>query len=80
MSHTMFSSNFLKMSYISLGYTFKPELLRKINLSKLRVYCTVQNPFLWCADDVVDPEQLSTSINTSDVITRNVIFGLNLSF
>lgn len=80
MSHTMFSSNFLKMSYISLGYTFKLELLRKINLSKLRVYCTVQNPFLWCADDVVDPEQLSTSINTSDVITRNVIFGLNLSF
>ena len=80
MSHTMFSTDFLKVSYISLGYTFKPELLRKINLSKLRLYCTVQNPFLWCADDVIDPEQLSTSINTSDVITRNVIFGLNLSF
>ena len=80
MSHTMSSSDFLKVSYISLGYTFKPELLRKINLSKLRLYCTVQNPFLWCADNVVDPEQLSTSINTSDVITRNVIFGLNLSF
>ena len=80
MTHTMFSSNFLKMSYITLGYTFRQTLLKKINISSLRLYATVQNPFIWCADDVVDPEQLSVSINTSDVMTRNVIFGLNLSF
>lgn len=80
MTHTMFSSNFLKMSYITLGYTFRQTLLKKININSLRLYATVQNPFIWCADDVVDPEQLSVSINTSDVMTRNVIFGLNLSF
>ena len=68
------------MSYITLGYTFRQTLLKKINISSLRLYATVQNPFIWCADDVVDPEQLSVSINTSDVMTRNVIFGLNLSF
>ena len=40
----------------------------------------VQNPFIFCAKDVVDPEQLNVSINTSDAMTRNVIFGINLSF
>ncbi len=34
----------------------------------------------FCAKDVVDPEQLNVSINTSDAMTRNVIFGINLSF
>lgn len=30
MTHTMFSSNFLKMSYITLGYTFRQTLLKKL--------------------------------------------------
>ena len=80
MSHTMFSSNFLKISYITLGYTFKPSVLEKMKLGNLRLYATVQNPFIFCAKDVVDPEQLNVSINTSDAMTRNVIFGINLSF
>ena len=80
MSHTMFSSNFLKISYITLGYTFKPSVLEKMKLGNLRLYATVQNPFILCAKDVVDPEQLNVSINTSDAMTRNVIFGINLSF
>lgn len=80
MTHTMFSTDYLKISYITLGYTFNNSWIKKMNLSNLRLYATIQNPFLWCADDVVDPEQISTSINTSDCITRNVLFGLNLSF
>ena len=80
MSHTMFSSNFLKIAYITLGYTFKPSVLEKMKLGNLRLYATVQNPFIFCAKDVVDPEQLNVSINTSDAMTRNVIFGINLSF
>jgi len=80
MTHTMSSTDYLKISYITLGYTFKNNWLNKMKVSSLRLYSTIQNPFLWCADDVVDPEQISTSINTSDCITRNVLFGLNLSF
>ena len=52
----------------------------KMKLGNLRLYATVQNPFIFCAKDVVDPEQLNVSINTSDAMTRNVIFGINLSF
>ncbi len=80
MSHTMSSSNYLKVPYITLGYTFKQSRIDKIGLSKLRFYATVQNPFIFTAKDVVDPEQLSTSIGGTDCITRNVIFGINVSF
>ena len=79
MSHTMFSSNFLKISYITLGYTFKPSVLEKMKLGNLRLYATVQNPFIFCSKVVVDPEQLNVSINTSDAMTRNVIFGINFT-
>lgn len=79
-SHVIFSTDYLKISYITLGYTFRPSILEKLNLDNLRLYATVQNPFIWCAKDVVDPEQVNISINTSDGITRNVIFGLNISF
>ena len=57
--------------------------IRKAEQSKFwmfRAVATVQNPFIFCAKDVVDPEQLNVSINTSDAMTRNVIFGINLSF
>lgn len=80
MSHTMFSSDYFKITHISLGYTFSKSLLKKTFLSNLRVYCTVQNPFIVCADYVVDPEQLSSNISNTDVITRNVLFGVNVSF
>lgn len=80
MSHTMFASNYFKCTHITLGYTFSKGLLSKTFLSNLRVYATVQNPFIFCDKYVVDPEQLSSSISNTDVITRNVMFGLDVSF
>ena len=79
-SHTMASSDYFKVSHISLGYTFDKSLIAKSFLTNLRVYCTVQNPFIICADYVVDPEQLTSSISNTDVRTRNVLFGVNVSF
>lgn len=80
MSHTMFSSDYFKITYISLGYTFDKSLLSKTFLTNLRVYATIQNPFIVCADYVVDPEQLSSSISNTDVLTRNIMFGVNVAF
>ncbi len=79
-THRFASSNFLKVNYITLGYSFKESTLKRVRMSNLRVYATVQNPFLWSAKDVVDPEQLTASINGTDYITRNVIFGVNVGF
>ncbi|WP_321332405.1 TonB-dependent receptor [uncultured Bacteroides sp.] len=80
MSHTFSSTDYLKISYITFGYTLRRSLLDRMNLGNLRLYATVQNPFIFCADNVYDPEQISTSINSTDAMTCNIIFGVNLSF
>ena len=43
-SHIVQKTDFLKVSYITLGYTFKKNLLNRIKMSNLRLYATVQNP------------------------------------
>lgn len=80
MSHTMFASDYFKITHISLGYTFGKELLKKTFFSNLRVYCTIQNPLILCADYVYYPEQMESNASNTDVLTRNVLFGVNVSF
>lgn len=33
-----------------------------------------------CADNVIVPEQLPTNVSSTDLMTRNVMFGVNVSF
>ncbi len=79
-THTFFSSDFLKVGYITLGYTLPKEMLSKFGLSQFRVYGTVQNPFTFTNWPGFDPGQGDLNANVTDFITRNVIFGINLSF
>lgn len=79
-SHRFSSSNFFKINYITLGYTFNRSKLSRARINGLRIYATVQNPLTCSAPFVVDPEQLTASINSTDYITCNWIFGVNLSF
>lgn len=73
-------TDFLKCSYMTLGYTLKKSLIGKFNLNHFRVYATVQNPFLITNFTGFDPEQPQGSLGGSDFITRNFIFGVNVSF
>ena len=79
-SHIVQKTDFLKVSYITLGYTFKKNLLNRIKMSNLRLYVTVQNPFTFTGFSGFDPEQPSEQVSNSDMITCNVLFGLNVSF
>ncbi len=79
-SHVMHSTDFLKVAYATFGYTFRSDLLSKIKMSNLRVYATVQNPYILTNFSGYDPEQPSTGIGSSDAMTRNILFGLNTSF
>ncbi|MCD8165726.1 MAG: hypothetical protein LUE93_06155 [Bacteroides sp.] len=76
----MHSTNFLKVSYITLGYTFRKHLLEKAKIGHLRLYSTVQYPFTFTKFSGFDPEQASAGIGTTDAMTCNLIFGLNVSF
>ena len=41
-----FDASFLKVRTITLGYDFDRKMLQKANIEKLRIYATVQNPFV----------------------------------
>jgi TonB-linked SusC/RagA family outer membrane protein len=46
-SMSYFEGTFIKVRNINLGYTFKPEALKKVGLSSLRLYSSIQNPFIF---------------------------------
>ncbi|WP_352422996.1 SusC/RagA family TonB-linked outer membrane protein [Proteiniphilum sp.] len=50
--------SYLRANLIQLGYTFKPELLRKTGISALRLYGSVNNAFLITSSDYLgyDPD------------------------
>lgn len=79
-SHRLAKLDYLKMNYITLGYTFGKNVLNALNMSNLRAYVTVQNPFVICDKYVFDPEQLTASIAGTDYMTCNVLFGVNVGF
>ena len=79
-THTYFKTDFLKVGFATLGYKLPNAIARKIEFSQLRFYCTVQNPFTFTNYVGFDPGQPGNNINVTDFITRNVIFGINLSF
>ncbi|WP_288205607.1 TonB-dependent receptor [uncultured Parabacteroides sp.] len=70
-------ASYLRVKYITLGYSFSKDLLSHVFLEKLRVYATVQNPFLWTKFRGLDPEG-GAGYNTPSPTTFMV--GLNLSF
>ena len=99
-----FNAGYLKIRAITLGYNFdKLKAVRDLGISRLRLYATVQNPFVFFSpfknESGLDPETNSwanenTSVAYSEYsgkhkmpivgyntpVTRNFIFGLNVTF
>jgi TonB-linked SusC/RagA family outer membrane protein len=48
--------SFVKIKDIQLGYTFSPAILRKVNISKLRLYGQVKNAYTFTKYSGFDPE------------------------
>lgn len=63
--------SFLKLSNVTLGYTFPKAWLKKLGVSKLRLYATGSNLFTWTKYSGFDPE-VSTMGNG---LTPGVDFG-----
>jgi TonB-linked SusC/RagA family outer membrane protein len=75
-----FSGSYLKVRTITLGYNFSSKLIEKTGIDKLRVYFTVQNPFVlfspYHKESGMDPE---TNSYANDGSTSAVPYGGNLS-
>jgi hypothetical protein len=62
-----------------LGYTFKTELLKSLNLKYLRLYANVLNPFVFTEYDGYDPEWASSRFG-GGVSTTTYQIGVNVQF
>lgn len=81
-----FDGTYLKIRTITLGYNFKKQGLEKLGIQKFRLYCTVQNPFVFFSDynkqSGMDPEANSlgnenAAVPLADAYKRILTIGTN---
>jgi TonB-linked SusC/RagA family outer membrane protein len=72
--------SFTKVGYITLGYTLPGTLLDRLNLGSLRIYATVQDPFIMTDYDGWDPENAGRNDWGAAFMSRTYMAGINLSF
>ncbi|WPP51822.1 SusC/RagA family TonB-linked outer membrane protein [Catalinimonas niigatensis] len=88
-SYWIVDGSFIRMKSLTLGYTFSPSLLERINLGSVRAYFNGQNLFTISDTPVFDPENYNGG--ASDASRRGVAhspyptakiysLGLNVSF
>ncbi len=74
-----FDGSYMKVRTITLGYNVNPKWTRKAGIDKVRVYCTVQNPFVlfspYHKESGMDPE---TNSYANDASTSAVAYDNRL--
>ncbi|MCM1336091.1 MAG: SusC/RagA family TonB-linked outer membrane protein, partial [Candidatus Amulumruptor caecigallinarius] len=75
------SSNYVSLNNITLGYNFKPEWVKKMGLSELRIYGVAENVAVWSARKGLDPRQgFTNSTNSTYSPSRCISGGIRLAF
>ncbi len=86
-SRTVEDASYLRLKTVALGYSLPQTVLRKLRITRLRIYAAAQNVLTWTKYSGMDPE-----VNTyNSVLTpgfdyssypraRTVTFGANLTF
>ncbi|WP_460639532.1 SusC/RagA family TonB-linked outer membrane protein [Larkinella harenae] len=85
-SYILEDGSYLRLRSLILGYTLSPALLKRIGLTKLRVYTQAANLFTITNYTGLDPELMGSSAafgvdyGNYPNNQRNFILGLNLAF
>jgi TonB-linked SusC/RagA family outer membrane protein len=86
-SASMFSGAYFKIKQIQLGYTLPTSITKKLLISKLRCYVSLDDFFTFTKYPGADPETATTTNSTGAGFdngtyptTKKVTFGLNLTF
>jgi TonB-linked SusC/RagA family outer membrane protein len=75
------SSDYVSLNNLTIGYTLPAKLLRKLDITKLRIYLVGDNLGLLSARNGLDPRQSYTSATTSlYTAIRSVSGGISLTF
>lgn len=80
--------SYIRLQNVSLAYTFPKDLVSKIKLQNVKIYCNLQNVYTWTEYKGFDPEVGSlygnTLLNGVDYgrypSPRIMTFGLNVAF
>ena len=80
-SRALIDASYFSVKNITLGYTVPTAAARRIGASKIRVYGTLDNYFLFSHLDGMNP-QYNFAGYTSQVIApqKTAVFGINLTF
>ncbi|MCD7926575.1 MAG: TonB-dependent receptor [Bacteroides sp.] len=76
-SFWMQDASYAKLRNLQVGYSLPKQLISKYGISRLRVYCSIDNLFMISGFDGVDPEAISGNYYP---LTRNYSFGVNVTF
>jgi TonB-linked SusC/RagA family outer membrane protein len=86
--------SYVRLKSLTLGYTLPSDLVSKLSMSRVRLYLTAENLFTWTSYSGLDPEVSAFGRSNDNSLkniapgidygtypqTREIIFGLNLSF
>jgi hypothetical protein len=87
-----FDGSFIKLRNVNFGYTFPVSITKKLRAESVRVFSSIQQPFIWSEFrskyNGVDPEATITSSATGITAvnngitpaTRVITFGFNFKF
>jgi TonB-dependent starch-binding outer membrane protein SusC len=90
-SYAVEDGSFLRLNNVSLGYSLPRSIISHLRMTKLRVYATVYNAFLWTKYSGYDPEVSATRSSSYAALTpgvdysaypkaRTYTFGVNVTF
>ncbi|WP_316837343.1 TonB-dependent receptor [Pedobacter nutrimenti] len=72
---------YLQISNLGLGYTLPQSLLKKISISSLRVFTSLENPFIFShLPNGLDPSVDNLGSGLGYPFLRKTSFGVNLTF
>ena len=80
------SASYLALQNITLGYTLPDALTRKLGISKLRIYGTADNVWLWSKRQGLDPRQQTANSRFGDASNqyyapiRTISGGVTVTF
>lgn len=80
-------ASYLRLSNVTLGYTFPKQMVKKVGLSKIRLYATGNNLFVWTPYTGFDPEVSNMRSPLTPGVdfgayprSRSFIFGINIAY
>ncbi len=85
-SYFIHDGSYLKIRSLVLGYTLNPNIINKIKLSGLRIYCQVANLLTITKYDMVDPEVSGSAAafgidgGSYPKSEPNITFGVTMTF